>query len=199
MRIFLSKIIPMFGKKFVTIDEVMINTDVLTTKFHCDLAKCKGACCTIEGPNGAPLLEEELPKMEKNLKIALSYLPKEHLDVIAKKGWHRRNMGSYYTSVYRDRACVFVYYEGDIAKCAYEKAYFEGKSDFRKPVSCHLFPIRISNFGGEIVRYERSDVCRPALEKGNEEGTQLLDFCKEAITRYYGEKWFTKLKEIKVK
>lgn len=188
----------MFGKKFITVDEALVNTDVLTSKFHCDLAKCKGACCTIDGPNGAPLLEEELPLMEENIEAVKQYLPEEHLELINKKGWHRRNIGELYTNVYKDRACVFVYYEGEIAKCAFERAFFEGRCSFRKPVSCHLFPIRISNFGGEVVRYEKSDVCKPAVENGKLLGTDLTEFCKEAIVRYYGEKWFNKLTEIKI-
>ncbi len=189
----------MFGKKVISVDEILVNTDVLSSKFQCDLDRCKGACCTIEGPNGAPLLEEEIPEMEKNLEIAKSYLPAEHLEIIKGKGWYKRQMGAYFTSVFKDRACVFVYFDNGIAKCAYEKAYFEGKSDFRKPVSCHLFPIRISNFGGEIVRYERSDVCEPAIETGEANQTKMIDFCKEALIRYFGETWYKKLTETKLK
>jgi hypothetical protein len=77
-----------------------------------------------------------------------------------------------------------------------EKSYFEGKSDFRKPISCHLFPIRISDFGGDVLRVEHLDECQPALELGKIENTTVAEFCEEALNRKYGEEWYSQFKEL---
>lgn len=88
---------------------------------------------------------------------------------------------------------MFVYYDGDIAKCSLEKVYYEGKTNWKKPISCHLFPIRISPFGGDILRYERFPFCEPAIEKGNKEKTRMITFLREPLTRNYGEEWYSAL------
>jgi hypothetical protein len=100
------------------------------------------------------------------------------------------------TRSFKNKACVFVYYEKDIAKCSLEKAFLDGKTDFRKPISCHLFPIRISVFGGDILRFENFEECSPALERGEEEEVNLIDFLAEPLKRKYGTNWYLKLKEI---
>ncbi|MCW8817384.1 MAG: DUF3109 family protein, partial [Ignavibacteriaceae bacterium] len=92
--------------------------------------------------------------------------------------------------------CVFVYYENEIAKCSIEKAYLEGKTDFRKPISCHLFPIRISDFGGDVLGFERIDECQPALELGKAENTTVAEFCKDSLSRLYGKEWYLKFIEL---
>ena len=93
--------------------------------------------------------------------------------------------------------CIFVYYEKDIAKCAIEKAYFENKINFRKPISCHLFPIRVNNLGGPILKYERYDECNPALDQGNKLDLSILEFCKDALIRAYGIEFYNNLLELK--
>jgi hypothetical protein len=94
-----------------------------------------------------------------------------------------------------NRACVFVYYDGDIAKCGIEKAYREGKVDFIKPVSCHLFPIRITDFGGPVVRYEKFSECKPARKLGEKTNLTVAEFCSDALKRIFGSQWVTKLKK----
>ncbi len=181
------------AQPFIEIDGVLVNNEVLQTRFYCDLNKCKGACCTLESEYGAPLLEEELPVMEEALPIALEYLPEEHRAIIEKKNFFERKDGELVTRSVNNRACVFVFYENQVAKCAYERAYFEGRIKFRKPISCHLFPIRINNFMGEVLKYERFSECTPALETGIKENTTIAEFCKDSLERKYGTEWYSKL------
>ena len=97
------------------------------------------------------------------------------------------------------KECVFVYFEKGIAKCAIEKAFLNGEISFRKPVSCQLFPIRITKFGGDVLRYEKFNECAPALDKGNKENIKIVEFCQESLKRNYGNKWYTSLMESKGK
>ena len=170
-----------------TIDERIHNV-----QFACDLAKCKGACCTFYGVDGAPLKEDELEKIVNNLDAAKEYLSQTSISYIDNYGYAKRGLsGELTTQCINNRDCVFVYYEGDIAKCAIEKAYFEGKSNFRKPISCHLFPIRVQN--GNIY-YEEIPECQPGVEKGADENIALLDFLDEPLERQFGRDFTIKLK-----
>ncbi|MDP4173401.1 MAG: DUF3109 family protein [Bacteroidota bacterium] len=176
------------------IDDVLLNREITDVKFVCDLCKCKGACCTMESEYGAPLLKEEIDIIEKTLPIVKEYLPKEHVEEIEKNGFWEEKSGELLTRSLNDRACVFVYYENDgIAKCAIEKAYKDGKISFIKPISCHLFPIRVSKFGGDILRYEKINECEMALENGSKLNVTIAEFCKDSLLRLYGKKWYNKL------
>ncbi len=178
----------------ILIDKVGVDKELLTERFCCDLVKCKGACCTFEGEFGAPVADEEVPLMEKNLKAAKKYLNERSLKIIDKYGLVEGVAGSYSTVCIDKKDCVFVYYEGTIAKCAFEKAYFEGESDFRKPVSCHLFPIRVGDFGGEYIYYEKIHECVPAVKKGRADDVKLADFLEDALTRKFGKEWYDKFR-----
>ncbi len=181
---------------FYQIDNVLINTEITTAHFACDLAKCKGGCCTFEGDYGAPLLHSELELLRQNLPLIIDIIPEEHRRVIETNGFFDDIDDEYYTKSYNRKACVFVYYEGDIAKCSLEKVFYEGKTEFKKPISCHLFPIRISSFGGDILRYERFGDCQPAVEKGNSENVRMVSFLEEPLTRKYGQKWYNALERL---
>ncbi len=181
-------------KQLTDIDSVLVNREIFEVKFACDVKKCKGACCTLEGEYGAPLFESELPLMKEAINAVLDYIPAEHKAEIVKNGFYERKDGELVTRSYNNKACVFVYYEKQIAKCSLERAFFDGKNSFRKPISCHLFPIRISDFGGDILRYEIFDECKPALENGNN-NTTIAEYCCEALVRKYGQKWYDKLVE----
>ena len=89
-----------------------------------------------------------------------------------------------------NKECVFVCYENGIAKCSIEKANNDGKTNFKKPISCHLFPIRISDFGGDVLRFEKFEECNPAIEKGAAENVTVAEFCKEPLERHYGKQWY---------
>lgn len=186
----------MIVSNIISVEDVLVRKEVTNTHFECDLTKCKGACCTFESKYGAPLLYNEIEIIEEVLPVVKNYLSKAHLNEINKNGFYEEIDGEIFTNSVNNKACVFVYFEGDIAKCAIEKAFLDGKTNFKKPISCHLFPIRISNFDGDILRFEKFTECAPALEKGKLNKTKLIDFCKESLTRLYGKKWFNKLKEL---
>ncbi len=182
----------------LNIDNILINKEILKVKFSCDLSKCKGACCTLESEYGAPLQKSEIKPMTDALPFVMEYLPEEHAREIESGGFFEKKDGELVTRSLNSRACVFVYYENNIARCAFEKAYLEGKISFRKPISCHLFPIRVSDFGGDVLRYERFSECSPALEEGKNTGLTIGEFCKDSLVRKYGENWYNKLEnEIK--
>jgi len=181
------------NRPFIEFQGSILNKEVFTTHFVCDLEKCKGACCTLESEYGAPLLEEELALIEAALPAALEYLPAEHRAEIMKNGFSENKEGELVTRSVNNRACVLVYYVNGVAKCALERAYFDGKTTFRKPISCHLFPIRIADFMGEVLRYEQFSECAPALERGKQEKVTIFEFCKEALERKYSKEWFIKL------
>jgi hypothetical protein len=193
--IFPSKIIPMFVSNFIRIEDILVRPEITETKFSCDIEKCKGACCTLESEYGAPLLEEEIKKIAEVLPSAEKYLPNQNIKIIESDGFFEKKDGEFLTRSIENKDCIFVYYDNGIAKCSIEKAYFEEKTDFRKPISCHLFPIRVSKFGGDILRYEKFSGCSPALDKGKANNIKLVDFCKDSLIRLYGKKWFSILKE----
>ena len=181
--------------EFLEIDDIYVNKEIADTNFTCDLSKCKGACCTMESEYGAPVTKEEIEEIDKILPIVMKYLPKEHTAIIEKDGFWLEKQGELMTRSLNNRACVFVIWDGDIAKCGIERAYRDGKTGFIKPISCHLFPIRISKFGGDVLRFEKYNECQPAIEKGNKTQIKILDFCRESLERLYGKKWFNKTKE----
>jgi len=180
---------------FIEIDGVFVNAEIVNTNFTCDLSKCKGACCTMESDYGAPVTRAEIGKIGESLDIIKEFLPEEHIKEIEKNNFWIEKDNELMTRSVNNRACVFVTFEGDIAKCGIEKAYRAGKIDFIKPVSCHLFPIRVSNFGGPVLRYERYSECAPALEKGEKTGIKIIDFCRDAVVRAFGKTLINKLKK----
>ena len=179
-------------KNFIDIDDVIINNDLFEKKFTCDLEKCKGACCTMKSEYGAPLTEEEISKIDEILPVVKNYIPDRNVEEIEDFGFWEDKFDQLMTRSINNMDCVFVYYEGDIAKCGIEKAFFDGKVDFRKPISCHLFPIRVSDFGGDVLRFEEYSECKAALKKGLETNLTIFEFCKDALKRLYGNKWFEK-------
>lgn len=185
----------MFLNNIVPIEDVEVRKEVVKTRFSCDLEKCKGACCTFESDYGAPLQEAEIKIIGEILPKVMHYLPEEHKEIIERDSFYLLKHNELMTNSLDNKACVFVFYENGIAKCGIEKAYLDGKTDFKKPISCHLFPIRVTKFGGEILRYEKFSECAPALKKGEEENITIAEFCGEALERKYGRKWYSVLKE----
>jgi hypothetical protein len=178
------------------IDGVLVSREIVNTNFTCDLKACKGACCTMKSEYGAPLKSEEIKIIEENLDKIAEYLPQKSIDEIDRNGFWEEKEDELMTRSHGDTDCVFVYYEGDVAKCAIEKAYNEEKIDFIKPISCHLFPIRVSDFGGDVLRFEHYDDCKPALEKGNKTGLSVLEFCEKPIKRAYNSDFYNKVENL---
>jgi len=185
----------MFVSNLIPVDEILINSEIAETRFSCELQKCKGACCTLESQYGAPLMPDEIAQIKEILPTAKEYLPREHREVIDEKGFYEIKHNEFFTRSLNNRACVFVFYENDVAKCSIEKAFLDGKINFKKPISCHLFPIRVSKFGGDVLRMEHFHQCLPAIDNGIKNDIKLVDFCRESLQRLYGKKWYLKLKE----
>lgn len=182
------------NSEYVNIDDKVVDLEIIQKHFVCDLEKCKGGCCTMKSDFGAPLNEKEIAKISKNLDSILEILPNQSKKEIEANGFWEEKNDIIMTRSINKRDCVFVYRENGIAKCGIEKAYFNGKSNFRKPISCFLFPIRVKDFGGEILRYEFYEECKPALELGMKKKITVAEFCKEALKEAFGIKWYNKLK-----
>ncbi|HKM94241.1 MAG TPA: DUF3109 family protein [Prolixibacteraceae bacterium] len=179
----------------IQIDNAIISFDVFEKFFLCDLMACKGACC-VEGVSGAPVTMEEVVLIKKYYPLFEQYLPDEHRKVIHEEGFSIiDNDGDLVTPLYNESACAYTYAdENGITKCAIEKAFLEGKIDFRKPISCHLFPIRITehpNF--DAVNYQRLHICKAARDCGIRNKLPLYKFLKDPLIRKYGEDWYHEL------
>lgn len=179
----------------IQIDNAIISFDVFENFFLCDLMACKGACC-VEGVSGAPVTMEEVVLIKKHYPLFEQYIPDEHRKVIHEEGFSIiDNDGDLVTPLYNESACAYTYYdENGITKCAIEKSFLEGKIDFRKPISCHLFPIRITehpNF--DAVNYQKLYICREARNCGVRNRLPLYKFLKEPLIRKYGENWYHEL------
>lgn len=171
------------------IGSAVVEDDVATAFFGCDLQQCKGACCTLPGGRGAPLEDDEVIEIRKAYPYAKEYLSALNVSTIETLGMVEGTSGNYATVCIDRRDCVFVYYEGDVAKCSLERAYVEGKTDWRKPLSCHLFPIRTSSFGQDSLRYEQIAECKSGREYGRKHKIRLYEFLIEPLTRRFGERW----------
>ena len=173
------------------VEEILVSDQVADAPFACNLGACLGGCC-VQGDSGAPLEEEEVEVIEQILPRVRKYLRPEALKVIDTQGsWERTRDGGYATSCVDDAECVFVTYEGNVAKCGIEKAYREGRVDFQKPISCHLYPIRIERYGDvETLNYEQIPLCDSGRAHGCRLDLQLADFLREPLIRKYGETWY---------
>ena len=184
----------------ILIDDKIISDDVVKKQFACNLNSCKGACC-IEGDFGAPLEDEEIDKINKNLPAIKSLLSISSVQKIDADGWYtfNENENIQETSLMPDGACVFMLTDAlGINFCGIEKAYREGTSDFKKPVSCHLYPVRISyNKMTEayFVNYDVWDICSAACKKGGEEKIPIYKFVKEALIRKFGLEFYEALEQ----
>jgi len=177
------------------IDDAIISLDLLDEKFVCDLASCKGICC-IEGDDGAPLEEEEVKIIEDLLPIIWDDLTEVSKDVIKRQGVsYIDDDGEPVTSIVNGAECVFTYTDSDgICKCAIEKAFREGKTDFYKPISCHLYPVRLQKYDEFLaVNYHRWNVCNCARKLGGKLQVPVYRFLKEPLIRKFGTEWFEQL------
>ncbi len=179
------------------VDNVLVSDDLLDAPFCCNLAACFGGCC-VHGESGAPLEADERSKLEEILPEVRKYLRPEALRVIEREGvWEEVAHGEYATTCVDGAECVFVTYEGPVAKCAVQRVYEEGRVDFPKPISCHLFPVRVENHGEmDALNYERVSRCDPARKLGGRRGLQLADFLRVPLIRKYGESWYTKFRAV---
>jgi hypothetical protein len=176
------------------VGEAIIEDDIAHGRFACDLRKCKGACCTLPGYRGAPLEDAELEEITRIFPIVKKYLPERHLQWAEQTGIYEGHPGSFATTCVDEKDCVFVFHEDGIAKCSIEKAYNNLEIRWRKPMSCHLFPIRVSSYIGERLRYEKIAECKPAIARGKDEDIPLYDFLRNALIRRFGEDWYNRFR-----
>lgn len=177
------------------IDDTVISFDVLEKYFICDLDKCLGACC-IEGDAGAPIDEEEKKILEEILPVVWDDLSPAAREKIKEQGIsYIDEEGDLVTSIINGKDCVFTCYEpGGMCKCAIEKAYRAGKISFYKPVSCHLYPIRVKQFGlYSGVNFHKWKICKAAAVLGRKKGVRVYQFLKEPLIRKFGKEWYQKL------
>lgn len=179
----------------IVIDDCIVSDDIIQEKFCCNLEKCKGICCVL-GDAGAPLSDEELSILDDIIGDIKPYISKAGLKAIAKSGCYEVDSdGEYVTPLIDGKECAYVVFDSKgIAQCAIEKAYLNGIIDFRKPLSCHLYPIRITkNKTFEAVNYHQWEVCKDARHLGMKLNMTVLDFLKEPLIRTYGEEWYKAL------
>jgi hypothetical protein len=170
---------------------VLVSDDLVDAPFCCNLSACRGACC-VQGDAGAPLEHDECARLEEILPAVRRYLRPEALSLIEEKGvWEEVGKGQYATTCVDGAECVFVTYDGRVAKCAIQKAHDEGRIDFPKPVSCHLFPVRVESLGGlDSLNYEQVPLCSSARGAGRRSGVTLSEFLRAPLIRKYGEPWY---------
>jgi len=184
----------------ILVGNAVLSDDIKENFFVCDLEACKGACC-VEGDAGAPLEDEETAILEKIYPQVKDYLTDEGRRIIEEQGtWvidKDRDKGT--PTIGDNRECAYaIYDERGVLKCGIEKAYLDGKTDFKKPISCHLYPIRVTKFDQfDALNYDRWHICDPACTLGQSLKVPLYRFLKDALVRKYGEFWYEELiKEI---
>ena len=181
----------------IQIDDKIISLDVIEKQFVCDLNACKGACC-VEGDSGAPLQLEEIDTLSQIFDKVKPFMNQEGINAIDKQGLFVVDSdGDYTTPLVNDRECAFVIFDDDgTAKCSIEKAYKLGEINYKKPISCHLFPIRIQSYPTfEAVNYESIKICEPACDCGSKLEVPVYKFLKEPLIRLYGVDWFNTLEQ----
>ncbi len=178
----------------IIIGDVIVSEVLLERKFVCDLNACKGACC-VEGDEGAPVREEEVEEIKNNIPGILSLLDPDAIRTIEENGPVHQTSRGLRTTLRKDGACVFtVFDEKGIATCGIEKAWSEGRSNFRKPLSCHLYPARETPLEGAVaLNYEEWEICSPACQLGEALKIPVYRFLKEALIRAYGEEFYKAL------
>ncbi len=177
------------------IQNTLVSLDVIEKEFCCDLETCRGCCC-IEGDAGAPVLDEEVAEIEQILPILLPDMTKEARAVVEKQGISYLDpSGERVTSIVNDKDCIFARTDHNgWCYCLIEKAYHAGKIGFKKPISCHLYPIRLTRVGNYTgVEYHRWDICHCARQLGKKKHIPLYQFLREPLVRRFGEAWYAEL------
>jgi hypothetical protein len=181
----------------IEIGKTLISSEIIEQKFVCDLNACKGACC-VEGDSGAPLEPDEAKTLEKIYPIVKKYLSKDGIEVIEKLGKYVVDDDEdLVTPTLGNDECVYYYRKDGITYCAIEKAFLNGEIAFKKPISCHLYPIRIKNYTEfEALNYDEQPICRAACVLGEQLQVPVYQFLKEPLVRKFGEEWYRDLEKV---
>ena len=182
----------------IIVGQALVSEDIIEKKFVCQISKCLGKCC-VEGDRGAPLLENEISQIEKNIDSVKPFMDNEGIELLNNDGFFEIDPADneYVTTCRKNGACVFAVFENNIAFCAIEKTYNNQQSDFKKPLSCHLYPVRTSVYGEYTTfNYHRWDICSAACTYGDNLNIPIYKFLKEALVRKMGEDWYNVLESI---
>ncbi|MCQ2283874.1 MAG: DUF3109 family protein [Bacteroidales bacterium] len=178
------------------VGDVLVSDELIDKCFCCDLSLCKGACC-VEGDSGAPVAPEEVADLDENYPFFQKYMTEEGVATIEDIGdtFVFEGEGEFGTPlVPSSKACAFAFFEDGVCKCAIEKAFLSGEISFRKPLSCYLYPVRVSKVGKYIaLNYHHWDICKCACKKGKELNLPVYQFLKEPLIRKFGVDWYEEL------
>lgn len=177
--------------------KTIVSEDILEKNFVCNLSACKGACC-VDGDAGAPLSEEETKILAEIYPKVKPFLRKEGIEAIEKLGTSVIGTdGTLETTLIEEKDCAYVIFDGQTALCGIEQAYNQGEVSWKKPVSCHLYPIRVKDFTEfAAVNYDRWDICNDACSLGKELQVPIYIFVKEALIRKFGKDWYSELEKV---
>ena len=181
----------------IEIGDKVVTLDLITEKFVCNLDVCKGVCC-VHGESGAPLESEEVDILDNQYPDIAPFLREEGNSAIQKQGtWVIDTDKESVTPLIEGNECAYAIFEKGIARCGIEKAFEAGATTFRKPVSCHIYPIRVKRYKGfTALNYDRWKICDPARAYGEEKDVPVYRFLRESIVRKYGEEFYKKLEVI---
>lgn len=178
--------------------KTIVSEDIIGKDFVCNLSACKGACC-IEGEAGAPLTKEEIGILKDIYPKVKAFLRPEGIAAIEKQGTHiETEMEELETPLVEGKECAYVTFtDKGIASCGIEDAFNAGAIDFHKPISCHLYPIRVQEYSEfAAVNYHRWPICDPACALGKELQVPIYKFVKNALIRKFGENWYSELEKV---
>ncbi|MBF1464087.1 DUF3109 family protein [Prevotella pallens] len=180
------------------VGNVLVSPDIITEKFCCDLDACKGICC-VEGDAGAPVSMEEIAAIEDVVDTVWGDLSASAQSVIDKQGIaYTDRDGDLVTSIVHGKDCVFTFYDKECCLCALERSYRAKKTNFVKPISCALYPIRLKVFNNNLIglNYHKWDICKDAVIKGKELNLPIYKFLKGPLIRRFGKEWYTELEAV---
>ena len=179
----------------IVLQHTVISDDIKDKFFVCNYEKCKGACC-VEGDLGAPLEEAELKILEENYEHIKPYLSEEGRKAIEEQGLYIKDWeDDFSTTTIENRECAYAVYDENLnLHCGIERAYLDGKINWKKPISCHLYPIRITKYNGfEALNYDKWSICSDACSFGADLGVRVYQYLKDPLIRKYGENWYNEL------
>ncbi len=177
--------------------KTIVSEDILEKEFVCNLTACHGACC-VDGDAGAPLNEEETKILDEIYDKVKPFLRQEGIAAIEAQGkWVVGTDGELETPLIDNKDCAYVIFDGKTALCGIEQAYNQGEVTWKKPVSCHLYPIRVKDYSEfAAVNYDRWDICSDACALGKELEVPVYKFVKEALIRRFGADWYAELEKV---
>lgn len=178
--------------------KTIVSEDIIKKDFVCNLSACKGACC-VEGEAGAPVEKEEIDLLKGHYAKVKPFLRKEGIEAIEKQGTHIENdFGEFETPLVNGKECAYVNFDDrGTALCGIEAAYRANEIDWKKPISCELYPVRIQKYSQfAAVNYHRWPICDAACALGSELQTPIYKFVKEALIKKFGEDWYMELEKV---